>query len=237
VEGSTEDPRIQELRLRQMRNMLATLLLSQGTPMLLAGDEFGRTQRGNNNAYSQDNETSWVDWSLATCNAALIDFVRRLTALRETYPVLRKTRFLSGERNDAVGVRDVTWIVPSGAEMTEQDWKNAGNRCFGMMIDGRSRPMPPEIKNWDATIFLVLNGGNEDIPFKLPSSANAKRWKLLLDSSNTQIGESGAGDKYFQPGEPVGAVSHSFLTLVLERSDRKKENAPAPVEPALVEQT
>jgi isoamylase len=237
VEGPTEDPRIQELRLRQMRNMLATLLLSQGTPMLLAGDEFGRTQRGNNNAYSQDNETSWVDWSLATRNAALIEFVRRLTALRETYPVLRKTRFLSGERNDAVGVRDVTWIVPSGAEMIEQDWKNAGNRCFGMMIDGRSRPMPPEIKNWDATIFLVLNGGNEDVPFKLPSSANAKRWKILLDSSNVQMGGPGVGDKYFQPGEPVGAASHSFLALVLERSDRNEENAPTPVEPALVEQT
>jgi len=237
AEGPTDDLKIQELRLRQMRNMLATLLLSQGTPMLLAGDEFGRTQRGNNNAYSQDNETSWVDWSLTTRNAPLIEFVRRLTVLRETYPVLRKTRFLSGERNDAVGVRDVTWIVPSGAEMIEQDWKNAGNHCFGMMIDGRSRPMPAEIKNWDATIFLVLNGGNEDVSFKLPSSANAKRWKLLLDSSNAQIGKSGAGDKFFQPGESVGAASHSFLVCVLERSDRGEESAPAPIEPALVEQT
>jgi isoamylase len=205
--------------------------------MLLGGDEFARTQRGNNNAYSQDNEPSWVDWSLATRNEALINFVRRLTALREKYPVLRKTRFLSGERNEAAGVRDVTWIVPTGAEMTQEDWNNAENRCFGMMIDGRSRPMPAEMANWDATIFLVLNGGNEDTPFKLPSSADAKRWKLLLDSNQTQNGEAGASDKYFQPGETVTSASHSFLAFVLEQSDRSEENVPASPEPALVEQT
>src|SRR5271156_4238113 len=237
VEGPTDDPGIQELRLRQMRNVLATLFLAQGTPMLLAGDEFARTQHGNNNAYSQDNEMSWVDWSLAERNQALIDFVCRLTALREKYPVLRKTRFLTGELNEAVGVCDVTWTVPNGREMTQEDWNNAENRCFGMMIDGRSRPTSPEIDNWDATILLVLNAGPGDTPFVLPSSANAKRWQVLLDSNQPQSNEPGAGDRFFRPGESVTAASRSFLAFVLQRLERGVESASAPVEPALVEQT
>ncbi len=201
--------------------------------MMLGGDEFGRTQYGNNNAYCQDNETSWVDWSLATRNRPLSDFVRRLTALRKTYAVLRKTRFLSGVRNDSVGVRDVTWILPSGREMTQEDWNNAANRCFGMMIDGRARPMPPEIENWNAVIFLLLNDAPADTSFVLPSSAGAKRWKLLLDSSQS---DGGASEKYFQPGETITAASRTFLVLLLERSDGGREDATMPIEPALVEQ-
>ncbi len=107
-------PPINELRQRQMRNLLATLLLSQGTPMLLAGDEFGSTQQGNNNAYCQDNEISWVDWNLAEPGESLIRFVKKLTALRRQYPILRRSRFLSGEMNEELGIREVTWINASG---------------------------------------------------------------------------------------------------------------------------
>ena len=114
-----------ELRGRQMRNLLATLLLSQGTPMLLAGDEFARTQRGNNNAYCQDNEISWVDWTLAEANLRQVRFVQSLTALRRRYPILRRNRFLSTIVNEAIGVKEVTWINASGAEMREEDWTDA----------------------------------------------------------------------------------------------------------------
>ena len=124
AEGPTDDPAVNELRGRQMRNFLATLLLSQGTPMLLAGDEFARTQRGNNNAYCQDNEISWVDWTLAEANCAQVRFVQSLTALRRRYPILRRNRFLSTVVNEAIGVKEVTWINVSGAEMREEDWNN-----------------------------------------------------------------------------------------------------------------
>src|SRR6202007_180268 len=114
VEGPTDDLEINRLRERQIRNFLATLLLSQGTPMLLAGDEFGRTQQGNNNAYSQDNDISWVDWNHGERGAALIRFVQRLTALRADHPVLRRERFYTAQWNEALGVKDCTWLNPSG---------------------------------------------------------------------------------------------------------------------------
>jgi glycogen operon protein len=236
VEGPTNDPAINELRLKQMRNMLATLLLAQGTPMLLGGDEFGRTQRGNNNPYSQDNEISWVDWSLATRNEPLMQFVKRLTEVRKTYPVLSKTRFLTGACNDAIGVRDVAWIFPSGAEMSQEDWKKSDQLCFGMMIDGRSRPIAGEIPNWDSVLLLVLNAGHEDTQFTMPTSADAKRWLLLLDSSQPQRGDPLQNREYFDPSKAIKANSRTFLAFVLERTDRKEE-APEPhAEPSLVEQ-
>ncbi|MBC8027602.1 MAG: glycogen debranching protein GlgX, partial [Steroidobacteraceae bacterium] len=117
AEGETDDEAINALRRRQMRNLLATLLLSQGTPMLLAGDEFARTQRGNNNAYAQDNEISWIDWSLADKNFAQVNFVRQLTMLNARYPILRRSRFLSARENEAIGLKEITWINAGGDEM------------------------------------------------------------------------------------------------------------------------
>ncbi|MBW8869930.1 MAG: glycogen debranching protein GlgX, partial [Acidobacteriales bacterium] len=135
VEGETPDPSVNPLRLRQMRNLLATLLLSQGTPMLLAGDEFARTQHGNNNGYCQDNELSWVDWTLCEKNAQQVDYVRALTRLRATYPILRRSRFLSAEPNPHIGLKEVTWINVAGLEMSQADWSTAGS-SFGMLLDG-----------------------------------------------------------------------------------------------------
>ncbi|HYZ21197.1 MAG TPA: glycogen debranching protein GlgX, partial [Rhodopila sp.] len=133
VEGETDDPEIDEARKRQMRNMLGTLLLAQGTPMVLAGDEFGRTQKGNNNAYCQDNDISWVDWGIADKGKSLIRFVQKLTRLRRQFPILRRNRFLTGAYNAALDVKDVTWINANGSEMTEAEWADAGMRCFGML--------------------------------------------------------------------------------------------------------
>ncbi|HEY8540468.1 MAG TPA: glycogen debranching protein GlgX, partial [Steroidobacteraceae bacterium] len=139
VEGPTEDPQINELRVRQMRNLLATLLVSQGTPMLLAGDEFARTQKGNNNAYCQDNEISWVDWRLAETNEHLVRFVRKLTLIRRRYPILRRSRFLSGEMNEELGIKEVTWVNATGEEMEAEQWSDPMMRCFGMLLDGRAQ--------------------------------------------------------------------------------------------------
>ena len=138
-EGPTDDPAINALRERQMRNMLATLLLSQGTPMMLAGDEFGRTQQGNNNAYCQDSEISWLDWDTKEKGQALIRFAKKLTRLRHQYPMLHRTRFLTGGYNEELGVKDVTWINANGVG-------DAAGRLAGRQhemlrhADGRARP-------------------------------------------------------------------------------------------------
>ncbi|MGH7152876.1 MAG: glycogen debranching protein GlgX, partial [Acetobacteraceae bacterium] len=133
TEGPTDDTGILELRDRQKRNLLATLLLAQGTPMLLAGDEFGRTQRGNNNAYAQDNKISWVDWDIDEYNRPLIDFVRKLTGLRRAFPILRRNRFLTGEYNADLETRDVSWLTPEATDMTEEQWRDPNARCIGLL--------------------------------------------------------------------------------------------------------
>ena len=138
VEGPTDDPEIIELRERQKRNILATLLLSQGTPMLLAGDEFGRSQQGNNNAYCQDNEVSWVDWDHDERAQALTRFVRRLTHLRDLYPVLRQSRFVTGAGNEQLEIRDCTWLTPANEEMAEAHWAEPAAKCLGLLLDGTS---------------------------------------------------------------------------------------------------
>ncbi len=145
AEGPTGDKDIIALRERQKRNMLATLLLSQGTPMLLGGDEFGRTQQGNNNAYCQDSDISWFDWSWEENAERLFAFTKRLIQLRRDYPILRRSRFLTGENDSVLNVRDVVWINAGGSEMTSGDWQTGWVQCFGMMLDGRCRKtaLPP----------------------------------------------------------------------------------------------
>jgi len=203
AEGPTDDAAVNELRGRQMRNALATLLLSQGTPMLLAGDEFARTQRGNNNAYCQDNEISWVDWTRAEANLPLIRFVQSLTALRRRYPILRRNRFLSTVVNEAIGVKEVTWINAAGAEMREGDW-NGGPQCFGMLLDGRAQVTGIKQRGQDATMLLIMNSHHDEVLFTLPAAVDAHepaRWALLLDTqfaepAHTAENEYAAGDSY-----------------------------------------
>lgn len=184
AEGYTDDAEVIELRQRQMRNFFATLLLSQGTPMLLGGDEFGRTQRGNNNAYCQDNEISWVDWSLCEKNIAQVEFVRRLINLRSQYPILRRSRFLSAEPNESIDLKEITWINATGAEMVTKDWNNGGTRCFGMLLDGRAQATGIKQRGHDATILVVFNSHHEEVPFKLLEGTSEARWMLLLDTTH-----------------------------------------------------
>jgi isoamylase len=183
AEGPTEDAGINALRERQMRNLLGTLLLSQGTPMLLGGDEFGRTQRGNNNAYCQDNEINWFDWNAVEREQGLVRFTQRLMQLRHSYPVLRRRRFLTGEQDAELDVKDVTWINANGTEMSEESWKDPRTRCFGMLMDGRARSTGIPERCGDATLLWVLNAHHDVVQFTLPEAAGGPHWSLLIDSN------------------------------------------------------
>jgi isoamylase len=212
AEGPTDDPGINALRGRQLRNLLATLLLSQGTPMMLAGDEFGRTQQGNNNAYCQDSEISWLDWSIEGKGQGqgLIRFVQKLTRLRHKYPILRRNRFLTGDYNEALGVKDVTWINANGAEMQDEDWGETNMQCFGMLLDGRSQATGIRQRGQDTTMLLVINGHSDVVDFTLPECTDGKEWVLLID---TNIPDED-GDS-FAIGAHYGVTARSLLLFEL----------------------
>ncbi|HEU4600794.1 MAG TPA: glycogen debranching protein GlgX [Steroidobacteraceae bacterium] len=208
VEGSTDDPAVQELRARQMRNFFATLFFSQGTPMMLAGDEFGRTQQGNNNAYCQDNEISWVDWSLCERNEATVNFVRQLVELRHKYPILRRNRFLSAEMNERIELKEITWINASGTEMQDEQWADSMMLCFGMLLDGRAQATGIKQRGQDATLLVIFNAYHDVVNFTLPGDATDARWALLIDT-NLPLGLAehkvnfGTGDTYAVTGRSV----------------------------------
>ncbi len=210
VEGPTDDPEINALRQRQMRNLLATLLLSQGTPMLLAGDEFGRTQRGNNNAYCQDNEISWLDWNIPPEGGRLIEFVRRVIGLRDRYAILRRTRFLTGERDEELDVRDVTWLNANGSKLTPEDWDDEAMRCFGVLIDGRARPTAIRERGDAATMLLVFNAHHDVVEVTLPEAPEGGGWRLTLDTNNDD-----AHGENFPFGHVYMATARSFVLLMM----------------------
>jgi isoamylase len=204
VEGPTDDPEINALRERQIRNLLATLLLSQGTPMLVAGDEFGRTQGGNNNAYCQDNEISWLNWNIEEKGRNLIQFVQELTALRHRYPILRRGRFLTGQIDDDAGVKDVCWMNASGQEMCDKDWQDGNLRCFGMLLDGRARATGIRRASSDSTMLLVLNSHHSGVGFILPEVAGGRTWRLVFDTNAPNHEEDfEVGDEYMVTGRSV----------------------------------
>jgi glycogen operon protein len=211
VEGPADDEGVNALRRRQMRNLLATLLCSQGTPMLLAGDEFARTQGGNNNAYCQDNEISWVDWSLAEKNAAQVRFVQRLTELRGKYPILRRNRFLSAQVNERIGLKEVTWINASGEEMEDGHWSDERMQCFGMLLDGRAQTSGLKQRGQDATLLLVLNAHHDVVNFTLPGAEPDARWRLLIDTNQDDL----PARVDFSKGEAYQVTGRSFLLLQL----------------------
>jgi glycogen operon protein len=212
AEGPTDDPAINSLRGRQIRNILATLLLSQGTPMLLAGDEFGRTQKGNNNAYCQDNDISWVDWEIGESGRALIRFTQKLTALRHKYPVLRRTRFLTGEYNEALGVKDVTWIDPNGSEMDGGNWDDPNVKCFGMLIDGRAQVTGIRKRGQDVTLLLIMNSYHDLVGFTLPEWTGGKGWERLADTNLPDEPEQPA----FAFGATYEVTGRSLLLFMLQ---------------------
>jgi len=216
VEGPTDDPEITAVRARQIRNMLATLILSQGTPMLLAGDEFARTQNGNNNAYCQDDEISWVNWQIEDKGTALIRFVSRLTALRRRFPILRRGRFLTEVYNEELDIKELTWMNAGGGEMQGEDWHDA--LCFGLQLDGRAQATGIRRRGEDATILMIFNAWHDLVEFTLPDGPD-QVWKRLLDT-NAVDDENEQEDKIFAPGAVYGATGRSFLLfeLVPEKS-------------------
>ncbi|HSR72791.1 MAG TPA: glycogen debranching protein GlgX [Kiloniellales bacterium] len=202
VEGPTKDPKILSLRRRQWRNMLATLLLSQGTPMMLAGDELGNSQDGNNNAYCQDNETSWLDWdALGPEQEEDITWLRRLIALRHEHPVLRWPRFLHGHHRCENGVQDITWYAPEGGEMTSEQWKDPEMRTVGLLLNGQAgfHLAPDGSRLADELVLALLNAGTEPVSFVLPELPVGAGWTPLFDSS-------GKAD----PTQPVLSFRASF---------------------------
>ncbi len=180
VEGDTDDPAIKALRARQQRNFFATLLLSQGIPMMLGGDEIGRTQHGNNNAWCQDNEISWFDWGRA--DGDLLEFVRRLIRLRREHPVFRRDTFLSGTETRGSGLPDVWWFRPDGRRMTQRDWQQENGRTLGVFLNGAEIPSRTahgeEVR--DDSFLLLFNAHSEPVAFTLPTRRFGARWQVEL---------------------------------------------------------
>jgi glycogen operon protein len=205
VEGPTDDAEITALRERQKRNLLATMMLSHGTPMLLAGDEFGHSQNGNNNAYAQDNEISWLNWlGITGQGRALREFTRKLIATRKAFPILHRSRFVIGTHNEELDVKDVAWLSPSGEEMTIEQWHDTNARCFGMLLDGRAQESGIRRRGSDATLLLVYNAHFDVVNFTLPEVPEGKSWLGLIDTN--------------QPEDRLGAFSLGLSYAVTGRS-------------------
>jgi isoamylase len=214
VEGPTDDPEINALRLRQMRNFFSTLLLAQGTPMVVAGDEFARTQHGNNNAYCQDSEIGWVNWDLDEDGKALLAFVKRLIKLRQSYPILRRSRFLVGDYNEALGVKDVTWLSPSGEEMSIEQWEDPNGRCLGMLMDGRAQETGIRRRGSEATLLLLVNSHHDGVNFTLPEVPEGLNWTSLIDTNQPEID----GTDQFEFGSEYTVTPRSLLLFELQKA-------------------
>lgn len=207
IEGVTEDPTVLELRERQVRNLLATLLLSQGVPMLQAGDEFGRTQFGNNNAYCQDNEISWIDWTQAARRNWLVAFVRQLLVLRRSAPGLRRDTFLKGARQMDREHKDVSWRHPNGHELTAADWHDPEARAIGVLI-GHAFSDPHGTPN--GHLLFLCNAGSEAVDFKVPAPTTGAVWHVIFDTSRWRAND--LGDRV-EAGRGYSVAAHSSVLL------------------------
>jgi glycogen operon protein len=211
VEGPSDDPDILALRAKQMRNIMATLMLSQGTPMISHGDEFGRTQRGNNNVYCQDSELSWMDWSMCETNADLLTFVRRVTALRRHHPAFRRRRFFAGDTlhpDEQVG--DIAWLTRSGVEMTSDDW-HSGFKSVAVFLNGEAIPEPNERgqRVLDDSFLLYFNAHRGPVEFVTPDGDYAREWTAELDTASP----TGVSDLTVTAGESVSLAGRSVIVL------------------------
>ncbi len=185
AEGPTPDPVVTHLRERQQRNFLTLLFLSQGVPMLCGGDEYGRSQKGNNNAYCQDNEISWYDWQLDRTQRDLVEFVRRLIALRKQHPVLRRRRFFQGRHIRGSEVKDISWFRPDGKEMTDDDWNAGYARSLALRLAGDAITETDEKGRaiLDDTLLVLLNAHHQALGFTLPAHKRSVRWQPILDTA------------------------------------------------------
>ncbi len=219
VEGPTTDPDILSQRARQKRNLLATLLFSQGVPMLLAGDEIGRTQLGNNNAYCHDGPLAWVDWDNA--DRALFAFVQRLIRLRNAHPLFRRRTYFSGAAVHEPHTKDILWLSPEGAEMGEDDWARGSARALGVLISGRGLPERDELGRpvEDDDVLLLLNAHDDSVAFRLPGS-EGERWDALLDTGHDGFEgrRYGSGATY-----PLGARAAALLVKPSRRDPSRTD--------------
>jgi isoamylase len=208
AEGPTDDPAVNALRNRQRRNFLSSLFLSQGIPMLLGGDEIGRTQKGNNNAYCQDNEISWFDWQSA--DRDLLDFTTRIIELRKQHPVFRRRRWFQGR--PIHGVTDIGWFTPDGVEMEEEHWGEGFAKAVGVALNGEAidDPDPRGERIVDDSFYVLFNAHHEPLRFVLPKENWGKEWTLVLDTAATQPEEEQGSHK---AGEEVDVEARSLKVL------------------------
>jgi len=210
AEGPTDDPDINALRARQKRNFIANLLLSQGVPMLLGGDEIGRTQRGNNNGYCQDNALSWFDWEHT--DEALLEFTRCLIAFWKQHPVFRKRRWFEGRPIHGSDVHDIGWFTSAGTEMSEEDWNTGFAKSLGVFLNGEGivAPDPHGEKIIDDSFYILFNSHHEPISFMLPSREWAHNWVVVLDTSEACFAED---ERKYQAGQDIQVQSRSLVVL------------------------
>ncbi|RXF67483.1 glycogen debranching protein GlgX [Arcticibacter tournemirensis] len=210
AEGPTDDQLIIELRNRQKRNFLTSLFLSQGVPMLVAGDEISRTQNGNNNAYCQDNETSWLNWPEA--DKELLDFTRKLIHLRKKHPAFRRRRWFTGQRIKGIGLEDIAWFLPNGTEMPDENWNHDFAKSLGVFLNGKGiKAVGPKGEQiYDDSFYVIFNAHYEPLSFVLPPEKYGNLWIKVLDTSENTIKEE--GDK-FKPLDSIKVESRSVVLL------------------------
>jgi glycogen operon protein len=216
-EGPSGDPGIRHERRKQRRNLLATLLLSQGAPMIMAGDEFGRTQAGNNNAYCQDNAISWIDWEHEDDEQEMVAFVKGLVRLRLEHPVFRRTSFLEGVVHPDSSLKDVTWLVESGTEMQEADWHDVTRQSLGILLDrsgvGKTRSHPVDATQVGDSFLLLFNAGSDDKEFRIPASVSGGTWELVFDTHE----EGGSTHRQGRGAGQACIVQGRSMTLFVDR--------------------
>ncbi|MBA2696524.1 MAG: glycogen debranching protein GlgX, partial [Actinobacteria bacterium] len=221
VEGPTDDPEISALRLRQQKNLIATLLLSQGVPMLLHGDELGRTQRGNNNVYAQDNELAWVDWDLKDDQQDLLDFTSQMIALRRDHPVLRRRRFFAGDADHGgqSDLGDIFWYTPEGGEMKGQNWRTSRTSLM-VFLNGQAIPSSDSRGRsvTDDHLLLLFNAYHDAVDFTLPEDIDTDAWTVVVDTSSVEKPGASEGPENecgpWQPGSTHTLVARSVVVLV-----------------------
>jgi glycogen operon protein len=214
VEGPTEDLDIVALREQQKRNFLTTMLLSQGVPMIVAGDEMGRTQRGNNNAYCQDNVISWVNWEHVKENSILLDFTARLAALRAKHPVFHRRRYFQGRTfRGSGGLDDIVWLNPSGDVMSQEDWDNGWARSLYVFLNGNAIPDPDARGNrvTDDSFLLLFNAHFEPVEFSLPDAEYGEAWEVVVNTAAPLVGS--ADDPALKPREVLPVDPRSAVIL------------------------
>jgi len=221
VEGPTDDPEILKLRDKQVRNFLTTLFLSQGVPMLVAGDEVGRTQLGNNNAYCQDNEVSWINWVQA--DEELLDFSRKLIQLRKKHPIFCRRRWFQGLPIKGLGTTDIAWFLPEGMEMSELNWNQSYAKSMGIFMNGLGihSKGPRGEHTYDDSFYLMFNAHHESLIFKLPETKWADHWIKVLDTAESKIAEEG---DVFKAGNKLKVEARSIIVLRHPLSYEDKEH-------------